>query len=34
MPQVRYQIFQLSARTVMSYAVETDGVYTLSLIHI
>lgn len=31
MPQVRYQIFQLSARTVMSYAVETDGVYTFDL---
>ena len=31
MPQVRYQIFQLSARAVMSYAVETDGVYTFDL---
>lgn len=31
MPLVRYQIFQLSARAVMSYAVETDGVYTFDL---
>lgn len=31
MSQVRYQIFQLSARAVMSYAVETAGVYSFDL---
>ena len=29
-----YQIYELSARAVMSYAAEKDGVYILSLIHI
>ena len=31
MAQSRYQIFQLSARAVMSYAVEKDGTYTFNL---
>ena len=31
MPQVRYQIFQLSARAVMSYAVETADGYVFDL---
>ena len=31
MAQCRYQIFQLSARAVMSYATEKDGTYTFNL---
>lgn len=31
MAQSRYQIFQLSARAVMSYVVETDGTYSFDL---
>jgi len=31
MPQARYQIFQMSARAVMSYATETEGGYSFDL---
>ncbi len=31
MSQVKYQIFQLSARAVMSYAIEMDGTYSFEL---
>ena len=31
MPQTKYQIYELSARTLMSYAREENGVYTFQL---